>query len=127
MSAHVLISGSIFKRPEQRVSKTGKSYVTSTAKIAVGAELQFWNIVAFRDLACAELLRLDEGDAIAAQGALKVGQYPRDGETRISYSVTADYVLALRQPPTQREKKEKVAQVAPPVASAPAFDDGVPF
>jgi single-stranded DNA-binding protein len=44
----------------------------------------------------AELLRLQDGDAISVQGALKVELYDKDGERRLSLSIVADNVLALR-------------------------------
>jgi hypothetical protein len=38
------------------------------------------------------------------QGALKAETYEKDGATKLSLSVVADHVLALRQPPKPREK-----------------------
>lgn len=129
MTVLVLVSGSLFRAPERRVSKAGKPFVTTKIKATSGGELQFWSVAAFSETAQAELLRLDTGDGVAVQGQVKVEQYERDGETRISFSVVADAVLALRQPPRQREQKE-----SKPVSSrksdrrAPApFDDDVPF
>ena len=49
-------------------------------------------------------MRLGDGDALSIQGALKVETYERDGETKLSLSIVAEHVLALRQPPRKRER-----------------------
>lgn len=52
-----------------------------------------------------ELLRLSDGDAVSCQGSMKAEIYkPDNGEPRLSLSLVADQVLALRQPPRKREK-----------------------
>jgi hypothetical protein len=59
-------------------------------------------------------MRLADGDAVSAQGPLKVETYAAgDGSTKVSLSL-ADRVLPLRQPP-----KERKARAA---ASSPAQD-----
>jgi single-stranded DNA-binding protein len=129
MSVLVLVSGTLFRAPEQRTSKASKPFVTTKIKATSGGELQFWSVAAFSESAQAELLRLNVGDALAVQGAVRIEQYERDGETRISFSVTADSVLALRHPPRQREKKDTKPQPSGQSArpAARAFDDDIPF
>jgi single-stranded DNA-binding protein len=130
MSAFALISGALFRAPELKTSKAGKPYVVATMKVAADKTADFWHIVAFSDSTQAELLRLGEGDKIAVQGALKIETYTgKDGQARISRSVTADNVLALRQPPKEREPKTERAN---PCDEAPApsrafYDDEIPF
>ena len=129
----VLVSGSIFRAPESRVSKSGKPFVTATLRCKDGDASQWWKILAFSESACAELLRLGDGDAVSAQGQLKAELYEKDGETRLSLSVIADHVLALKQPPRQREKKaaaradtrSRAARVAGD--GVDVFGDAVPF
>jgi hypothetical protein len=115
MSVAILISGSIFKEPQQRTSQSGKRYVTTTLKAAAAdnASSDFWSVLAFGDTAGAELLRLAVGERVTIQGGLKVELYiaASDGKPKISRTVFADHVLALRQPP--REKKPKAAKPAP--------------
>jgi single-stranded DNA-binding protein len=77
MPAFILITGTLFRNPEQRTSKAGKPYVTATLSVKDGEESQFWNIVAFAEGAQTELMRLGEGDSISIQGALRVETYPR--------------------------------------------------
>ena len=102
MTIHALVSGALFKLPEQRLSKIGKPFVTGTLRVPEGNNLQFVRFIAFSETAQAELLRLDDGDAISAQGTFKAETYEKDGEHRISLSLIADQVLALRQPPRER-------------------------
>jgi hypothetical protein len=43
-------------------------------------------------------MRLDLGDALSVQGALKAEVYVKDRDTKLSLSIVADHVLALRHP-----------------------------
>ena len=103
MSAFVLVTGTIFRKPEQRQSKAGKPFVTATVRAKDGDTSQFWKVVVFSEPAQAELLRLQDGDAVTLQGAMRAELYEKDGQHRISYSIVADAVLALRQPAKKRE------------------------
>jgi single-stranded DNA-binding protein len=51
-------------------------------------------------------MRLGDGDAVSVQGPLKVETYEKDGATKLSLSVVADHVMALRQPPKERKAAE---------------------
>ncbi len=61
-----------------------------------GEASQFWRVLAFSDTAQAELLRLDDGDAVSVQGALRAEVYSKDGEARVGLTVIADAVLPPR-------------------------------
>lgn len=138
MTAHVLISGTLFREPERRTSKAGKPFVTSTIKVKDGDTLQFWRVIAFTEGVRAELTRLTDGDALSVQGALKTETYEKDGETKLSLTVLADHVLALRQPRSRREQISSGTADGRPAsrrqrrepeaekAEIP-FDDAVPF
>jgi len=97
LTAYVLITGTVFRGPEQRTSKNGKPFVTATLLAKDGEARSFWNVVAFSESAIAELTRLCEGEKIAVQGSLQIGEYEKDGKPRVSLGLTADHVLALRQ------------------------------
>lgn len=102
-----LINGVLFGAPEQRTAKSGKPLVTATIKSQAGESLQWIRVSAFSESARAELMRLSDGDALAAQGPLKVELYqPEAREARVSLSIVADLVLALRQPPRPRATKK---------------------
>jgi hypothetical protein len=78
-------------------------------------------VLAFSSEAQNELLRLDDGDALAVQGGLRAEAYAKDGEPRVSLTVLADAVLPLKRPkkPREPERQER--------APAAAFDDAIPF
>lgn len=130
MSAHVLVSGTLFRAPEQKVSKSGKPFVVATIRAKDGEASQWWKIIVFSESAGAELLRLADGDAVSVQGALRVETYTKDGETRINLTCIADAVMALRQPPKQRSKKEPTQDTHSrrvPNAADADLNDTIPF
>jgi single-stranded DNA-binding protein len=121
-----LVNGQLFRAPEQRTSKTGKPYVTATLKVKDGEASQWWRVTAFSESAQAEIMRLAEGDSLAVQGSFKAEIYtPDGGETKLSLSIIADRVLALRQAPKERKApKEPEASYRGGSAS---FNDAIPF
>jgi single-stranded DNA-binding protein len=126
MSAFAIVTGSLFRAPEQRTSKAGKPFVTATIRAKDGETTLWWKVVAFSDSAQAELMRLVDGDAVSIQGVFKAELYqPEGGEARVSLNIVADRVLALRQPPKERKApKEREASYR---GGAAAFDDSIPF
>jgi single-stranded DNA-binding protein len=130
MSVAVLISGSLFKNPELKTSKAGKTYATTSIRTssADNSAADFWNLLVFSETVAAELMRLSEGDKLAAQGSLKLEIY----NGKINRTVFVDAILPLRAPP--REKKPRAAKPAPTSSqssteSAPSsfYDDDIPF
>ncbi len=108
MSAFVLISGMMFRDPETRVAKSGRPFVAATMKVSdSGGEVSWWRVVAFNEAARDELMRLSDGESLAVQGKLGVTTYQKANETRLSFSVVADHVLAARQPKERREPRPK--------------------
>jgi hypothetical protein len=57
MTIHALVSGSLFRSPEQRTSKTGKPFVTAAIKIRDGDATQWIRLMVFSDTAQSELPR----------------------------------------------------------------------
>jgi single-stranded DNA-binding protein len=111
MSVLALVSGSIFRAPEQRMSKAGKPFVFATVRVKEGGESRFVNVVAFSESAQSEVVRLSDGDSLSAQGPLKAEIYAaNDGSTKVSLSIVADRVLPLRQP--RKERKAKAPEPA---------------
>jgi len=106
LTAHVLITGSLYRAPEQKLSKAGKPFVVATIRAKDGDASQWWKVLCFSESGCAELMRLSDGDAVSAQGALKVETYERDGAVKLSLTCIADSVLALRPAPKPRKAKE---------------------
>lgn len=112
MSVAVLITGTLFKEPQQRTSQAGKRYVTASIRTASAdnTAADFWNLLVFSTSVQEELLRLSEGDKLAVQGSLKLEIY----NGKISRSVFVDAILPLRAPPRERKPK------APPSGSKAA-------
>jgi single-stranded DNA-binding protein len=121
-----LVTGQLFRAPEQRTSKAGKPFITATIRAKDGEALQWWRVTAFSETSQAEIMRLAEGDSLAVQGSFKAELYtPDGGEPKVSLSIIADRVLALRQPP--KERKAPKEREAPRRGGAAAFDDAIPF
>jgi single-stranded DNA-binding protein len=134
MSVAVLVTGTLFKEPQQRTSQSGKRYVTTTIKATTtdNSSSDFWSVLAFGDTAGAELMRLAVGERAAIQGGLKFELYTaNDGATKISKTIFVDHVLALRAPPKERKPKKAAANATPAketAAGGPAFfSDDIPF
>jgi single-stranded DNA-binding protein len=135
MTAQVLIAGTLFRKPETRTSKAGKSFVIATIKVRDGEATQWWKVLAFSESIAAEIARLDDGDAITVQGSIRVETYDKGGETRVSLTCIAERAIALRQPARPREKKAPAKRKPDTRARReqgagafdPALDDDLPF
>ncbi len=93
-----MISGTLLKPPDQRMSKTNKPYVMAQVSVADGTTSDFCTVFAYREEARAELTQLDVGDRLSAQGRLQVELYTgKDGKQRINRSIADAHVLALRR------------------------------
>jgi hypothetical protein len=128
MTVSVMVTAALGKQPTQRTSKNGNVYLTASLRVMAGNETEWWNLLCFSENAQAEIMRLEVAERLSCQGGLKVELYRgNDGEARISRTVVADVILALRQPP--RERKSSNAAAKRDTASAPAradFDDALP-
>jgi hypothetical protein len=127
-SVHVLISGSLFKNPEIKISRSGKTYASASIRTASadGTAADFWNLLIFSETVRAELMRLGEGEKLSVQGSLKLEIY----NGKISRSVFVDAILPLRAPPREKKKAAKAAptsQETTTTATDPALDDSIPF
>jgi single-stranded DNA-binding protein len=130
MTIHALISGTLFRPPESRTSKAGTPFVTATIRVKDGEAAQWWRVTAFSETAQAELMRLGDGDALSVQGSFKAELYDKDGDKRLSLSLVADCVLALRQQrrtksaPDTRSRQERLAGSWQSPADGPYDDIG---
>jgi single-stranded DNA-binding protein len=85
VTIHALISGVLWKDPEQRTSKsTGKMFTTATIRIKDGDEVQWIKLLAFGTDTQAELIRLADGDAVSVSGCYrrKSISHPIGGEDK---------------------------------------------
>jgi single-stranded DNA-binding protein len=139
MMIAALVQGCHFRASEQRASKAGRQFDSATIRVKDGDGSQFVRVAAFSECAQSELIRLQDGDALSAQGPLKAETYTTgDGSTKISLSFVADHILALRQPPKcepsrpkpaaapdARPRQERLAGAWTAASGDP--DDSIPF
>jgi single-stranded DNA-binding protein len=100
-----LVSGKLQGQPEQRTAKTGRAYVQAKMRVSAGAnEVHFVRVAAFTDSACAALLALGDGDALAVAGTLKPGAWlDRDGKAKPNLDLVAAQVLTVYHLKRRRE------------------------
>jgi single-stranded DNA-binding protein len=139
MSALVMITGAIYKAPETKTAKSGKSFWTATIRTKEGEGSTFWRVTTFSETAGAELMRLGIGEGLCAQGSFKAEIYDgRDGEKRLALTCFADSIIPLRKPPGKafEHKAEEGPRQSPAHDSwaAPTrsridadFNDDIPF
>jgi single-stranded DNA-binding protein len=128
MTLHCLVTGVLWKDPEARQSKAGKAFTAATLRIKDGDQVDWLKILAFSDHTQAELNRLGDGDRCSVQGTLKCDFYtPEGGVPRISMTIFADSILALRQPPKERKPKQDQRRPEHAATAQPAWNDDVPF
>lgn len=112
MTSYILLNAAVFRAPERKVSKGGKSYVAATLKESIGSEgARWWHALTFSETVGAELLELSDGDAAAFRGTFKAETFDHGGETRVSLTIFVESILPLKAPP--RKPKEKAAPPAP--------------
>ncbi len=130
MTTLALVVGTLFRAPEQKTSKAGRPFVTATIRTRDGDASTFWRVTAFSESAQAEVMRLGDGDGVSIQGPMRAELYrPGNGEPRVSLSIVADAVLALRQPerPAKDPGPRREAFKARCGRADPDLDDGAPF
>jgi single-stranded DNA-binding protein len=116
MTVAVMVDGALGKQPTQRTSKNGNVYLTASLRVTAGNETEWWNLLCFSESAQAEIRRLEVGEKLSCQGALKLELYrASDGEPKISRTIIADGVLTLRQP--ARERRQRVSASGAPGAT----------
>ena len=114
MTAYVLISGTLYKAPEQRVSKNSKTFATATLKCGYGDDCTFWRITAFAESAMSALLELSDGDALSAAGTMKAELYTPPGkEPRVSLSLIASSVISAKAAKNEAARERRAASKPP--------------
>jgi hypothetical protein len=127
MTVAILVSGSLFKNPEIKTARSGKSYASASIRTASAdnATADFWNLLVFSTSVQDELMRLTEGEKLSVQGSLKLEIY----NGKISRSVFVDAILPLRR---ERKPKAKPAPTSQGQSTATSPDlnddlDDLPF
>jgi len=120
-----LISGSLFRDLERKVSRNDKTYLAGTIKVGDRGESIFVKLFVFSESAQEELQGLAAGDALSVVGNLAVEIY----EGRPSYSMAVNRALALKkEKKAAKPKAEKPAPRRQEAETAHAdFGDDIPF
>lgn len=94
-----LITGTLVGLAEQRQGKNDTTFVLAKVKAQPGeGEPLIVNVIAFAPEACAALLALDEGDALALTGTLTPKVWTdKQGNTRPALDLVASQVLTVYQ------------------------------
>lgn len=130
MSIDALVTGKLWKAPEERRSNAGKTFVIANVRAADGeGESLFVNVVAFSDSAKAALLALDDGDSVSLAGSLKIGTYEaRDGSAKPSVSMVASKVLTAYHVARKRKAAADASAADGRTTREPAMaDDALDF
>jgi single-stranded DNA-binding protein len=107
MTAHALISGTLFRTPERKTSRNDRPFVQATVKTKDGDVSTFWRIFAFSQSVQEELLKLRDGDALAMSGTMRAEVWTPEGkDPRVSLTLTADAILPLRREKQPRDKQD---------------------
>ncbi|WP_213780111.1 single-stranded DNA-binding protein [Caballeronia sp. dw_276] len=112
-----LVGGKLFKKPEERRSGSGKSFVVANLNVcATDGEWFFVQVVAFRDTVKTNLLAMDEGDSVSLTGPLKISTYEdRHGTTKPSVSMVAQQVMTAYQVSRKRKAVAEPSDAPMPV------------
>lgn len=90
-----LMAGKLVGKPDSRMSRGGTAYVLARLRVPSGSdEVHFVRLTTFSDSACAALLAVDDGDAVAVASTLKAGAWVnRDGAARPNLDMVVAQVL----------------------------------
>ncbi len=129
-----MIRASLYGRlgadPVERETRNGKEMVTVSLAVNagrpdVGEETQWFNLVAF-GRAAKDMMRHAKGDLIGCMGTLHQSRYTaRDGQERISWSLTIESILSART--VRPAGGRKRAETAKPAPAGTSVEDGAPF
>jgi single-stranded DNA-binding protein len=128
VSATVLVSGRLWREPERKTSRDGKSYASATIRDGHGDDAQWWKLLTFSETATEELLSLHDGDGVAASGSFKAEIYDRGGGARISLTIFADRLISARRQKREKAQERKAGpQPIDGVEAQRPFDDEIPL
>ena len=132
-----LISGKLHGQPTEKMAKTGKPFVTAKVRVHAGESDVFVNVIAFSDSACAALLALGGGDAVALAGSLTPKAWTdREGIVRPALDLVASQVLTAyhvtrkrraMEPRAPEQHPPRQAHEALPAGRPDDLDDGAPL
>lgn len=91
-----LISGTLYRDPEQRTGKNAP-FAVATVKWVEDGRPQYAKALAFDDEARSTLMDLAKGDALSITGRLEVELFEKEGQLpRVTLKIVADKILPLK-------------------------------
>jgi hypothetical protein len=124
-----MISGTLFRDPEERSAKSGKRYVNVTVACPDGESSTYVRVTAFDSMA-AQLLALRKGDAVAVTGRFRAhGYIGKDQQPAAGLDLMADRLVTLRLPmaPLAGPAPAPGCASSPPAGPMETWDNEVPF
>lgn len=98
-----LLTGCLHKPAEARKAASGADYARGVVLVDLDDQTTVYAVVSGFGPACERLLALRPGDALSAAGRLRVGLWkPAEGDPRVSMSMLADEIAAVRAAPRPR-------------------------
>jgi single-stranded DNA-binding protein len=104
MSLNILAQGQLTRDPDQRTSKSGKTFITAQLRTPTEEDSVLISVICFDASACSKLERLRKGDAIAITGRAKPTAWEKNGEQHHGLSVVASGVLTTYEAGKRRGK-----------------------
>src|SRR5262249_19801607 len=102
----------------------GNEFVSAVLRVENDKLTEWWRVMVFERGMQTELLSLQTGDILSAQGRFQNSHYlDKDGEKRLSPTPFASAISPIRPPAKKTARADKQAKTAEP---AP-FNDAVPF
>ena len=127
-------TGRVGQEPMLKESKSGKAWLSLSAAVGEGDDVQWVQVAVFGSRA--EELALKKGDRIYAEGRLRLNSWQaKDGSQQFGLSVAAWRVEVLGQIGAKRPRRPKVmagrTEVFAPLGSAESsaqqLNDAIPF
>ena len=119
-----IISGVLTRQAEERLSKTGKTYLKATIRDGSGDGARWISVFAFADAVRETIADMAGGDPIAVSGEIDCEIYtPETGPPKVSWSIKVDGVLSA-----QTGRKRAVAKLEQlQDGRDEPIDDPIPF
>lgn len=123
MSLQVIITGTLTRQPQAKVSVNGNPYTIALVRVPTDQGTVSASVIAFAN-AGEILAALDKGDEVALSGTATLSEWERDGELFHGLHVLVEQVMT---PYKLRRKQAKVqaAQNPEPKESGDDFSDSV--
>lgn len=110
MSLQVIITGTLTRQPQVKISANDNPYTTALVRVPTDQGMVSASVIAFGDVG-EVLAALDKGDEVALSGSAVVNEWERDGELFHGLHVLVEQVMT---PYKLRRKQAKVQAVLAP-------------